>query len=354
MNQPVVLQIGPHPYEAWGGVSSVISNILGSRYLDERFEMKLYSSFIGDPLPRRVLYSVYRELRFIARVPEADVYHIHICTGTSTWRKMRYVRQLGAKANRVVLHVHGARYHTFYEQCTESQKKKIRSLYASVSKIILLSEWWRDWFVSQELCDPRKIEVLYNAVEIPEVNRIDYTLQTVLFMGRLGERKSPDVLLNAAARVIPNHPSARFVFGGDGDVEVYRKLAADLGIAGNCEFLGWVSGEEREHAYVGASIYCLPSKDEGMPMSVLEAMSYGLATISTPVGGIPEVIDDDVDGLLCPVDDVDALAQNLDMLLSSVSERRRLGEAARCKVSEKFAVEAYSRRLARIYEEVCS
>lgn len=354
MSRKRLLVIGPDPERSQGGMASIIRNILNNGTIGEEYEVTMYPSFIDGSAVRRGLYFVARELRFRSLGRGYDVYHIHICSGTSTWRKMRYVRRLGSDASKVVLHVHGARYHLFYEQCSDAQRRRIRDLYASVAKVVVLSEEWRDWFVENEVCDPRKLEVLYNAVEVPPENRTDYAKESVLFMGRLGERKSPDVLLRAAAKVLPAHPSARFVFGGDGDVDTYRRMAEELGVADRCEFLGWVSGEAKEQAFLGSSVYCLPSKDEGMPMSVLEAMSYGLATVSTPVGGMPQVIDDRVDGLFFPVGDVDALAELLDGLLASNGERARLGAAGRRKVEEKFSMDAYGRRLSRIYGEVCS
>ena len=346
-----VLIIGPDPALSQGGMASVIANILGNASLNSQFDLALYPSFVDGPLLKRAAYSISKELAFSRTRHQADVYHIHISSGTSVWRKLHYLEKLGVRRKNAVLHAHGSRFHLFYEGCSDRQKKKIQEAYTSAGKVVVLSEEWKEFFLANHICPPENIEVLYNAVEIPDSNETDYDNQVVLFMGRLGERKDPETLLRAAKEVLIKHLSARFVFGGDAEVDRYRRIAEELGIAGNCTFAGWVSGIDKETLYRSASVYCLPSRNEGMPMSVLEAMSYGLATIATPVGGIPRVITDGVDGMLVPVGDSAQLAKQIDKLLENPALKARIGEAARETVIRRFGMDAFAERLAHIYTE---
>lgn len=352
MEKATLTIIGPDPYFSYGGMASIIKNILNSSYLSNEFNIEIFPSFIDGNLYKRIAYSVFREELFRLRTPQSDLYHIHICSGTSTWRKMRYVKSLREDSNRVILHVHGARYHLFYESCSDREKRKIRNLYNSVAKVIVLSEEWRDYFINAKICDPKKIEVLHNAVEVPEDIKVDYRSNNVLFLGRLGERKSPDVLLKAAQNVLSQHSDARFIFGGDGNVEKYKKIADDLGILEKCEFRGWVSGKEKERLFRKCSIYCLPSKNEGMPMSVLEAMSYGLSTISTSVGGVPQVICDAVNGFIIPVGDAPALSKCLNILMDDKNLKQKIGNAGRQTIIDQFSMQSFERHLSEIYRDV--
>ncbi len=88
-------------------------------------------------------------------------------------------------------------------------------------------------------------------------------------------------------------------------------------------------------------------------MSVLEAMSYGLATIATPVGGIPQVITDGVDGIMFPVDDVDALATKLENLMSDISYKEMIGIQGRARIKDAFSLTAFMNRLGMVYEDIC-
>ena len=267
---------------------------------------------------------------------------------------MRYVESMAKRAKRVVLHVHGGKYDVFWNECNEVQRDKIRGLYASVGEVIVLSEEWRTFFLENHICDPAKLVVLHNAVEIPTQLVDVCTRQDVLFLGRLGACKSPDVLLRAAKTVLNSHPQVRFRFGGDGDIAKYMALAEELGINGNCDFLGWTTGKQKEDAIRASRIYCLPSKHEGMPMSVLEAMSYGLVTIATPVGGVPQVIQDGVNGYLMTIDDSDRLAQIINALLDDDALAVRIGAAGRKTIVDSFGMESFVRDLIHVYEEVSS
>lgn len=354
LSKKKLLIIGPDPVKSLGGMATVIRNILQSELLNERYDIEMYPSYIDGPLLKRGVYSLYREASFRLRRPDFDICHVHVCSGTSTWRKMRYIEGLGEGSKRVVLHVHGGQYDVFWNGCSEAQKDKIIGLCASVGKVIVLSEEWRAIFLENRICEPSKLAVLHNAVEIP-AQPVDTRLrQDVLFLGRLGARKSPDVLLRAAKTVLKSHPQVRFRFGGDGDIAKYKVLAEELGISDNCDFLGWTTGKRKEDAIRASRIYCLPSKHEGMPMSVLEAMSYGVATIATPVGGVPQVIQDGINGYLMPIDDSAFLANRINELLDDSGLAERIGSAGRKTIEESFGMDSYAQTLAEMYESVAN
>lgn len=352
MRKKKLLIIGPDPVRSLGGMATVVRNILNSDQLRARYDIAMYPSFIDGPILRRVLFSLSKELEFRLKQPEFDLCHVHICSGTSTWRKMRYIKSMGVKARRVVLHVHGGKYDVFWNESSLSQRNKIRDLYSSVGKVIVLSEEWQDFFVKNQICGSDRIVVLHNSVEIPSSAVDLQENQNVLFLGRLGEIKSPDVLLKAAKVVLREHPQVRFRFAGDGDIAKYRALSEELGIADNCDFLGWTTGKRKEDAIRSSRIYCLPSKHEGMPMSVLEAMSYGLATIATPVGGVPQVIKDGVNGYLMPVDDWNLLASRICSLIDNPSLAERLGTEGRATIESDFGMDAFANRMSEVYESV--
>lgn len=144
-------------------------------------------------------------------------------------------------------------------------------------------------------------------------------------------------------------PETRILFGGDGEVEKNKRLAEDLGIAGNCEFHGWVTGEEREALFARAAVYCLPSKNEGLPMSVLEAMARGIPTVATAVGGIPQAIEDGVNGFLINVDDIEALSERLIALLEDVALRETVGVASRNTVLRSFSITQSVNKVIEVY-----
>lgn len=160
------------------------------------------------------------------------------------------------------------------------------------------------------------------------------------------------MLLRASKDVLGACPGMRIVLGGDGDIDRYKALAKELGIADRCDFLGWVSGEDKERLFKEAGIYCLPSKNEAMPMSVMEAMAHGVPVITTNVGGIPQLIEDGVNGLLMDVDDIDRLSNLLLDLSLSPRRRAELGLAGRKKIESSFSVQSSINKLLDIYQDV--
>ena len=213
----------------------------------------------------------------------------------------------------------------------------MRETFGVADRVVVLSEEWRDYF-AENVCDPSKIIVVHNGVCVPVQPCSPCSHQDVLFLGCLDARKSPDVLLRASRDVLKRFPETKVIFGGDGEIEKNEALAKELGIADRCEFHGWVSGDDREALFERAAVYCLPSKNEGLPMSVLEAMARGIPTVATPVGGIPQVIENGTSGFLVKVDDVEALTEKLMLLLGNSTLRETVGVASRETIKRSFSI----------------
>jgi len=118
--------------------------------------------------------------------------------------------------------------------------------------------------------------------------------------------------------------------------------------------LGWVSGDDKKKLLETGDIYALPSYNEGLPVSILEAMSWEIAVISTRVGGIPELVRDGTDGILINPGDVTALSQALMRLGKDKEFRQQLGRAARSQVETSYSRENVMPQLEAIYQSLIS
>lgn len=350
---PKVLMLGPS-IDAQGGMATVERNIIEA-VKKNGDSIDFISTYEDAGKLRKLSIAGAAYARYLTKLRGCDLVHIHMASRGSFDRKRMFMKAAFLRGKPVVVHMHGSEFGVWYEkECGEAKRVQIRKAFDGCAKLIVLSEEWRAFFIDNRICDPRKIVVLHNAVEIP-VRPVDVCArQDVLFLGRLGARKSPDTLLRAAKTVLNHHPQTRFRFGGDGDVAKYEALARELGIADSCDFLGWTTGEQKEEAIRSCRVYCLPSRNEGMPMSVLEAMSYGLATIATPVGGVPQVIQDGANGYLIPIGESDLLAQIIDALLDDDALAARIGAAGRKTIVDSFGMESFVRGLTHVYEEVSS
>jgi len=141
---------------------------------------------------------------------------------------------------------------------------------------------------------------------------------------------------------------------GDGDVEHFRELARSSGVLERITFTGWLDRPSTDRLLADAHILVLPSYEEGMAMSVLEGLAYGLCVVCTPVGALAEVIEDGRSGLLCKPGDVAGLATALARAVSDPDLRRRLRAGALERHHEGFDIDHYARRLIAVFRDLDS
>ncbi len=315
---------------------------------------------IVDPRgPGRLLWSPFYLLWAVAAVvreftgTRADLLHINISHNGSTLRKLVIVCVAVILRAPYILHLHGSDYHLFFRKLWRPLQVVVRAMFRRANRVIVLGAGWRDFVCDEIGVDRERVVIMHNSVPVPATIRREPSPGPcrILFLGRLGARKGVPELLQALATDRVRSLEWIAVVAGDGAIENYRKMLVDLNLKERVELPGWV-GPDTVSAYLGdADILALPSHNEGLPMSVLEAMAHGLAIVTTPVGAISEAIDDGVSGLLVPPGDVDALADALARIIEDASLRQSLSRAAINSFSERFDVRNLSRRLTEIYRE---
>lgn len=170
---------------------------------------------------------------------------------------------------------------------------------------------------------------------------------TVLFIGWLECYKAIDVLINAVKSRPSDFAACRFVICGDGpERDPLERQAASAGVP--FQFRGWIGGAEKTEMLGRADMLVLPSRIEGMPNVLLEAMAAGLPVVSTTVGCIPDLVADGVEGFLVPPDDSAALGEALVKLVRSAELRRRMGAAGREKILRDHRIGDAWRCIARL------
>jgi len=173
----------------------------------------------------------------------------------------------------------------------------------------------------------------------------------ILTVARLSYEKGIDVLIDAAARVHAARPQARFVIVGDGpERKCLEGRIRDRGLDGVVRLAGFRA--DVRSILAAGDAFCLPSKSEGMPNALLEAMAAGLPVVAAAVGGVPEVITSGRDGLLVEPRNPRALADALVSAIDDPAGRIRLGRAARRTIDERFGARDVVRRYERLYERL--
>ena len=166
------------------------------------------------------------------------------------------------------------------------------------------------------------------------------------------DNKAPDVLLRAWKRIKQKYLDWHIYMLGNGEVERFRQMVVDMELQDCVHFTGYVTGEEKESFFCHASILAMCSYEEGFPMVVLEAWTYGIPVITTPVGGLPDVIEEGRNCVTFPFGDDETLATNLSCLIDDEEHRRQMSKYSQHFVKEHFSAENINEQLRCIYERL--
>lgn len=337
-----------------GGVASFVRT-MQSTDLWTDWNIEHISTHCNGSVPRRILAFAIGLTSFaytmIRRRP--DVVHLHTASYGSFVRKATLAWLARAARVPVILHVHGAEFHRFYMLCPAPLRYVVRATLTDASAVIALGDEWA--MRLREIAPNARIIVVPNAVHprTPISQEPDGRPVNVLFLGEVGERKGTFVLLDAWARLAAEgHVStAHLTVAGDGAVTAAAEHVVDLDITDTVTIAGWTAPEKIPDLLRDSRVLVLPSRNEGQPMAVLEAMADGLCIVASPVGGIPDLLDDR-SGILVPPDDPHALADALRIAVTDHAERTRLGIGAWRRVCTDFDVDIVSRRFDALYREV--
>jgi glycosyltransferase involved in cell wall biosynthesis len=284
-----------------------------------------------------------------------DVAHINLSSHGSSIRKPVLLWTCKLLRVPVVLHLHASEYPEFFEALPRPAKAILRRTFSGATLVVVLGNRWRD-YVQRELGVPaERVQVLLNAAPAPQRNAGSRARRSeprhILFLGRLGARKGVPELLEALASPRVRSRSWVATFAGDGDVEFYRAQASHLGIDDRARFSGWLDTPAALELLQTSDLLVLPSHAEGLPMSIVEAFACGVPVVCTPVGAIPDVVEDRVNGLLVEPGSSTQLADALVKLLEDDRLRSTLAENAQRTWERSLDIAAYAHELSARWRE---
>jgi colanic acid/amylovoran biosynthesis glycosyltransferase len=170
----------------------------------------------------------------------------------------------------------------------------------------------------------------------------------ILCVGRLAPEKGQALLLEVIAALCAESP-VHLQLAGDGpDRNWLESRAAELGIASSVEFLGWVDQDQLMVLYAETDLFVLPSLAEGIPVVLMEAMAMQIPCVAPRITGIPELIEDGVEGMLYTVADVEDLTRKIRTLLESPELMERIGKQARLRVLHDYDMARNTERFAAV------
>ena len=347
-----VLVVGPDSEKAKGGMSSVIKGMQEDRTLRSRAELSFFPSYRDGALIKRMCYCLYRLLCFFLVFGKYDLIHIHMAADGSAYRKALYARIAMLRRKKVIVHVHGSRFQTFLDELPVRRLSFLKKTLQQADLVLALSEGWKK--ILSEKLSLHNCEVLPNGIDTERLASAcrDKNDEKVvfLFLGRIGKRKGAYDLLKVWDRIRRTGGYVKCIMAGDGEVEKMRQCAEEMGLSGMLEIPGWVDETGKLQLFRETDVLLLPSYHEGMPMAILEAMAAGKAIICTGVGGIPETVENGINGILIKPGDLEALYLAVKRLAEDRELCRKMGT-----VNHEKAVALYDRKMVheKLYRYYC-
>jgi glycosyltransferase involved in cell wall biosynthesis len=348
------------------GAEAVILNM--SRMLVEQQHVSLLGVFSNASNPNLQLHE--------AASKEGFESHVIPCNGQIDRTTIAAIRELAIGTGADVVHAHGFKAdiyvylalrgssvpfvstcHTWYDNdlLVTLYGKLDRFVLRNFVRVVAVSDEVRQRLLKAGVRDDR-IRMVRNGIDLrpftgatPSLREGGETLLVGL-VGRLSWEKGVEFFLQAAARVLAAFPSVKFVVVGEGqDREKLERMIDELKIRDSVSMLG--RRDDMPAVYASLDIMVSSSRQEGLPMAILEGMASSLPLVASAVGEVPTVVADGVTGLLVPAEDVERLAAGIVELLRDRAKRERFGAAARKLIEDEYSAERMTADYLRVYDE---
>ena len=341
-----VMMVGSAEQSA-GGVASVIRLMKKMLFWEER---RCY--WLGTQIQRNYTWKLWYAAKAAVIAPfimwKYDIVHFHTVPDV-LGLIIQMPELLTAKlyGKKVVIEVHVG------NQLNDNTENRLfKWVLRRANLIIFLAKRWERLFKEKYADVDVETAVLYNACDSVEDVPMEEKEKSIIMAAYFNENKAPDVLLRAWKKIKERHPDWRVTMMGNGDVERYKQMSEEMGLADSVTFTGYITGQKKRDIWRKASIYCMCSYNEGFPMVVLEAWAHKVAVVTTPVGGLPDVIEEGKNCLTFPFGDDEALAKKMERLIENDTLRNDIAEYAKKNTLHKFSLENVNNLIDNIYDNI--
>ncbi|MDD5430709.1 MAG: glycosyltransferase family 4 protein [Candidatus Pacebacteria bacterium] len=240
-----------------------------------------------------------------------------------------------------------------YNSFIEKLKGRRARILKSADTVVAVSNFMKDLAVKIGV-DSRRVSVIYNAVDFRDnlPKHENSNAPTLVFVGRLVPWKGVEMLINAVSKLKNKYPDIMLEILGDGpEMKNLQLITDNLKLKNNINFRGRINSRETMEILAKAAVFVLNTNYEGLPHTVLEAMSIGVPVITTPVGGNVEVVQNGINGLLARYNDEGAWIKAISELLNDANLRKKLAENAK-KMLEKFKWEELMAKTVEVFKKL--
>lgn len=339
-----------------GGITSVVNQLLGYHWPDN-IKIEYVSTYIEQSNIIKLLFFIKNYINILLKFlfSNIDTIYIHMSYNGSFYRKY-YIHKLCKLFNKkTIVHLHGSEFEKFYNNSSARTQKKIRDLLKECDVFIVLGDNWKN--VILRIQPLANIIVLPNAVSLPKemVYRRKESFQ-ILYLGMLIKRKGVSDLIDAIKIINKENflkkNNVKFIISGIGqEEEVLKRKVQELDLTRYIEFVGWIDNQDKKNFLMESQLLVLPSYNEGLPVAILEAMSYGLPIVSTDVGSISEAVLNNQNGFLITPGDIQGLALSIKKIVECPELWESFSKNSKRVIVSKFNEEDYFKKLINLFNK---
>lgn len=276
---------------------------------------------------------------------EIRIVHIHSGSGTSFTRSIIFAKLARFFRKTVILHMHGGGFKSYYSNNKNYVDKSLKY----IDYIIALTETWKSYFLSIGYSN---VKVINNIIDIPRINNNKSEEKIhFLYLGLICDAKGVFDLLEVC-NLYKSSLSDKIEIhvAGNGEIERLDRYIIENNLSNFVKYDGWVSGDKKDDLLNSADIFILPSYAEGLPISILEALSYGLYIIATDVGGIPEVVNP-TNGIIIAPGNKSQLISSIFHVISNIEEIKQSAHE-RTKCADPYMPDLVAHELCDFYKYI--
>ena len=332
--------------QSGGGVSSAIRQIK-KMPVWEKYQCYWLGTQIQAGKLTKLRYALTAYLKALFIIWRYDIVHFHTVPNVSMKIQLPVflLALLGRK--KIILHLHVGNQ---LERDKELRYRLFRWCMRKSDVIVLLAKSIEKSLRKMYLGISTPSVVIYNSCE--DVCSIPYKEhdKTILFAGLFSSNKAAGLLIDAFAILHKKYPDWRLQLLGNGPEEqLYRNKISEYGLSNFVDLPGYLVGNEKISYFKKAGIYAMCSYLEGLPMVVIEAWSYGVPVVSTPVGGLPDVLREGENSLTFGFGDINGLVKKLDLLMGNDNLREKMSDFSKDFVTNLFSSGVINTQLENLY-----
>lgn len=350
-----------NPKENVSGISSVTQFIISNNRKQNYLHFELGKKDLDKGGWHRIpaLIKKYKEWKkMLALHPDAIIHYNFPLSKPSLLRDPWFMRYAWKKGRKMVVHVHGGLFLTA-PHIPGYLMRIMKWVFGQDLPFIVLSDMEKD--ILTQRFGAKNVVSLPNCVDLSdaaafEKEQVIHDESKPLrigYLGRIEPNKGMTELLVACQRLKKEKYPFKLVIAGKEQTEGEYLPQFDQWLGDSFEYVGLVSGQTKCDFLRSLDAFVLPTYFEGLPMSLLESMSYGKAPIVTPVGSIPQVVRDGENGIFVKDHDVDSIVVAIKRLSDDRALLRKLGEEARKTIFSQFSPKKYIEKLNDIYLRLC-